>query len=974
VAEVTIALLGGFAAVTGGEPVPETVWRLRKGRELVKLLALARGHRLHREQAMDVLWPDREPRAAANNLNQVVHVARRALGAGAIEVRGELLQLVADVDVDRFERAASDARRSRSPAAYRAALSLYRGELLPENRYDDWAEGRRDELEELHDALTAELDELGPVDGLRGLPLDTSSFVGRERELAELRSLAGRTRLLTLVGAGGSGKTRLALELARQLEPAYRDGAVLAELAPVTDPRSVVDAVAAALDVRALPGRGLVDAVTAFVVPRALLLVLDNCEHVLAASAALVENVLRVAPEATILTTSREPLRLAGELVFRVPSLGIPDPDVPHELGDLVRYESVRLLCERAAATAGGFELDRENAAHVARICFRLDGMPLAIELAAGRFDALGPAEIETRLDDRFRLLRAESGAAPTRQQTLEATLAWSHELLEPDERMLLRRLSVFAGGFDLAAAEAVCATDDLDARDVPHLVARLAEKSLVAVEDAGRERRYRLLETVRLYAHDRAAEAGDAADVARRHADWALALAERELGSLRLDREAANLGAALDSLRADPERALRLCVALWPFWLRRIDLDEAHRRFERALADAPERTPLRAEALLAAGSLDIRAGRLDVAREYALESLSIAEGLGDADREWRALQFLGGIGMSTDDSADAAAWFERARDATRHGGFTAAEALCVYSLGLTRWREGDLHGAHLLVDESIDLFRAAGDSTDRVPTPIGVADNLGGASGGLAHRIVFEDTLQPFVEVTASTAIGHVLANQAGIVREQGDLVGARDILERSGALFRRERDPRGQADVLVRLGHLELADGAPDEGRACLERALDLRRELGDRRGVGMALSGLGLLETAVGNHELAQRHLAEARELFRRAGDRWGLTGALWNSADLAVARGDLHEAEEALDEALDVLREAKRELWVAQTLLHLGETARLRGDDAGAEASWREAREILAARGDERGVADVDERLRARRAKPTQIRPR
>ena len=480
---VTITLLGGFGATVDGEPVADNAWRLRKARDLVKLLALAPGRRLHREQVMDALWRERDPGAAANNLYQAVHAARRAVGAETIVVREELLSLVAETDVDEFERAAAEARRHATPASYRAALAVYSGELLPENRYEDWAADRREVLARLHAELSDELAALGAVDGLHSLPVDASSFVGRGHELGELTSLLAGTRLLTLAGTGGVGKTRLALELARGAASSYEAGAVLVELAAVDDPGLVVNAVATALDVRALPDQMLVDAVVDFLAPRALLVVLDNCEHVLATSAALADTLLRAAPRLAIVATSREPLRIPGEVVFRVPSLAIPDPDRQLPTDDLLRYEAVRLFVERATAAEPGFALDDENALDVARICVRLDGLPLALELAAGRVGTLGPASVAARLDDRFRLFRAGSHAAPTRQQTLEATLQWSHDLLEWDERLLLRRLAVFAGSFELSAVEAVCMGDGLDVRDCADVLARLVEKSLVAVD-----------------------------------------------------------------------------------------------------------------------------------------------------------------------------------------------------------------------------------------------------------------------------------------------------------------------------------------------------------------------------------------------------------------------------------------------------------------------------------------------------------
>ena len=489
---VRVNLLSGFAATVDGAPVPEGAWRLRKARELVKLLALAPGHRVHREQAMDVLWRDREPSAAANNLHQAVHAARRALDAAAIEVRDEVLRLEAEVDVDELELAAAQARRSRTATAYRAALALYTGELLPENRYDDWAEDRRDELGTLAAELADELDALGGGDDRSFvLPADASSFVGRERELSELKGLLRRTRLLTLAGTGGAGKTRLGLELARAagaLVPRWRRAR--RARGPDRLRRRSPGSCGCARRAGALRVRRSSTAVIDFLAPRSQLLLLDNCEHLLAAVADLADRLLRAAPGLTILATSREPLHVAGEVVFRVPSLGIPDPDQVLEPEQLLGYEAVRLFAERAGASAPGFALDDANAADVARICFRLDGLPLALELAAGRVGALDPGDIAARLDDRFRLLRKSSHASPTRQHTLRATLQWSHDLLTDDERTLFRRLAVFAGSFDLAAVERVCAGGELDSSEIADVLGALVEKSLVSVDEPSEHER----------------------------------------------------------------------------------------------------------------------------------------------------------------------------------------------------------------------------------------------------------------------------------------------------------------------------------------------------------------------------------------------------------------------------------------------------------------------------------------------------
>src|SRR5580765_2737059 len=957
----SVTLLGGFAAAVDGAAVPDTAWRLKKAREPVKLPALARRPRLHREQAMGGPWRDPAPAAAANNPNQAVHVARRALGADAIDVRDEALSLAAEVDVDALDAAAAEARRLKTPAAYRAALSLYRGELLPENRFDDWAEARREELATLATELADEWEELGSAAAF-GLPADASSFIGRGRELTELESLLQRTRLLTLAGTGGVGKTRLALELARGVESSYESGAAFVELAAISDPQLVPDAVAAALDVRPLPEQEPVDAVIDFLARRTLLLVLDNCEHLLSATAGLAATLLRSAPQLAILATSREPLRAPGEVVFRVPSLAIPDPERPQPPERLADYEAVSLFVERAAAASPGFVLNEENADDVARICLRLDGLPLALELAAARLGALSTAAIAARLDDRFRLLRSGSNAAPTRQQTLTATLQWSHDLLEPDERVLLRRLAIFAGGFELESVEEVCAVEGIDASEIADVLARLVEKSLVAGEDRGRRRRYRLLETVRLYARERLDDAGETAALADRHARWALALAERERDSPRLDLESANLRVALDTLLSrEPETALRLCVALTPFWLRRIELEEAKRRFATALEGAPERTFLHAQTLLAAAAIDFRSGTLAHGMALAEQSHAVAVEIGDRRAQWRALQFVGEVGVAGD-LADAVPWLERALAFARAEGFAAAASLGVHALGVTRWMLGDLADADRLLEESIAGFRALEGSTETIPSPLNIAeirtDRLERRPG---VQLLFEDTLQPFVEVSCATAISYALANRAGVARGLGDLSRAHALLDESRARFEAAEDDTGLATVLVRGAYISFVEGDLEAARRQLQGALEIRTRLRDRRGRGLALSGLCLIETTAGDHDAAERYLAEARDIFRRSGDRWGIASTLWRTADLAIARGELDDAEAALNEAHAVLRETQRERWIANTLTGLAEIAVLRGDVERAAVLLADARDRYAARDDALGVSSVDRRL-------------
>src|SRR5215213_77325 len=521
---VRIRLLGGFSVWVGEGKVDESAWRFRKAASLIKLLALAPSPRMHRERAMDLLWPESGKKAASNNLRQTLHVARKTLhpdpeiASGYLTLSGEQLVLCPEgqlwVDVEAFEEAADTARHSKDPAAYRVAIELYSGELLPEDRYEEWAESRRQELRQTFLSLEIELarlyEERGAEEdltaavqalqrvlgeeptneeahvglmrlyalsgrsgealrqygrlsealssGLGGepsasaralreeiaagrfpgdptepagppteetsggarahnLPAQRTSFVGREREMLELKRQLAMTRLLTLSGAGGSGKTRLALEVVRDLVGAYPDGVWLVELARLPKGALVPQAVAKAVKVPEQPGRSLTEALVDTLREKRLLLVLDNCEHLIEAAARLADALLSSCPHLRVVATSREALGVEGELVWRVDPLSVPDaePDAHRPLattGELARYEAVRLFVERAKLRSPRFELTEENAGAVVQICRQLEGMPLSIELAAARVRALSLEQIAQRLEDSLKLLRSDSRTA----------------------------------------------------------------------------------------------------------------------------------------------------------------------------------------------------------------------------------------------------------------------------------------------------------------------------------------------------------------------------------------------------------------------------------------------------------------------------------------------------------------------------------------------------------------------------------
>ena len=500
---------------------------------------------------------------------QLALAAELSAGTGPLRVRmgihtGPAMQR----DGDYYGAALNRAARSSSAAhggqivASLATVELVRDDMpegcalvdLGEHRLRDLGRPER-VFQVVHPGLKREFGALHTLDAFPGnLPLQLSSFVGRDDDLERVADALAVAPVVTLTGVGGVGKTRLALQVAAELLPRFRDGAWLCELQAVRDPDGVVDAVAAVFQVSARPGSTLAQSLVAYLRDQQLLMVLDNCEHLLRPVAGLVATMEAACPEVRVLATSREGLNLRGEQILVVPSLDVPDESM--DLAALNECEAVRLFADRARAAKADFAVDAGNAEGVAQVCRRLDGVPLAIELAAARVTAMNPAELARRLDRRFRLLTGGERVAIERHQTLRAAIDWSYELLTEPQQRLLGRLAVFAGGWTLDAAEAVCAGDPIEAEDVFDLLADLVARSLVTADDTGLDTRYRLLETIRQYGEERLAEAGDTDRLRLRHAEYYAQLAgvvrshsfgpEQPEWGARLAREHDNLLAAM--------------------------------------------------------------------------------------------------------------------------------------------------------------------------------------------------------------------------------------------------------------------------------------------------------------------------------------------------------------------------------------------------------------------------------------------
>jgi non-specific serine/threonine protein kinase len=725
------------------------------------------------------------------------------------------------------------------------------------------------------------------------LPVQVTSFLGREREQTEIRERLTRTRLLTLSGMGGCGKTRLALEVARGAMSQYFDGTWLVELGPLAQPQLLPQAVAQVLGVKEEPNRRLIETITAHLKAKNLLLVLDNCEHLLQASAELAATLLAACPELTILAASREGLGISGEVIFPVPPLGAPPSGRALSLAELGQVESVALFVERAKAVKAGFELGEANRSAVAEVCRRLDGIPLAIELAAARIKVMSAEEIASRLDDRFRLLTGGSRTALPHHQTLRALIDWSYEQLPAHESALLRSFATFAGGWTLEAAAAVGGGSEIEEWEVLDLVSRLVDKSLFEMDADGGQRtgrtRYRMLETVRSYARERLTERGEADPARERHVRYFLALSEEAephlvsgdqgLWLARLEVEHDNLRAALDWCRvhpAEPDLGLRLAGALGRFWEVHGHWSEGRETCAALAAHLGGDPAARAKVLVSAGNLALSQGDTVQARGAYEESLAIRRELGDRS----------GVAQS------------------------------LTSLGVIAWIRGELEAARPLLEEGLGIRR----------------------------------------ELAELAGIAFSLHNLGHVARDQGHYDEARSLYEQALAGMRRVGNPRIIATILHSLGNLARASGDLSGARAFYEEGLGIRRELDDRQGIAQSLTSLGQLAKEEGDYDLARALQIESLAIKRELGDRRGIVVSLANLAAVLTSQGDHAGAESLLVESLALDREVGSRQRVAFLLRELGGAVRNLGRSEEAGKHFGESLALCQAAADRPGIAD------------------
>jgi predicted ATPase/transcriptional regulator with XRE-family HTH domain len=782
------------------------------------------------------------------------------------------------------------------------------------------------------------------------LPLQLTTFIGRQGELSELTALLSRTspaRLVTLTGPGGIGKTRLALQTAIGLSNLYLDGIWFIDLAPLSTPELVLPTIASTLRVTEAGTQSVEEILISYLRSKQILLVIDNCEHLIEAVAHSVEKLLRASARLQILATSREPLNIPGEINFQVPPLSLPESQ-DNASQTVMGHEAVQLFIERARSVQPSIAVTDANAGTIAHICRQLDGMPLAIELATARLAVLDVQQITSRLDDRFHLLTSGSRTALPRHQTLRATIDWSYDLLSEPEKVLFRRLSVFAGGWALEAAESVTSEERRVPKEAPlvtrnprlvtseilDLLAHLVNKSLVVVEHQPMvEMRYRMLETVRQYAMEKLVESGEQERIRNRHLTFFLALAEQAEPELRgrqqlawlsqLDEAHDNLRMALAwSLeRKNAEAALRLVGALFEFWHIRGHISEGRRWIGDALTAAGNVGGLlssswRAKALLANGVLMYFQGDYATAQTSLEESLHIYRELSDPFGEGYALYILGALAFRQSNYPIARSRYEKSLAVRQAARETWGVGNCLYGLGYVAMLEGNFEASRSCFEKSVMILREVGDQW-----------SLAQPLDWLAWEVWF-----------------------------QGDVSKARSLLEESLLARRRLRSKSGVATTLSSMAVMATVHGDYMTARSLEDESLSIAREVGNKFYIAYSFQHLGDMAYRQGDLAQARMHFMESMQLFREMNEKASMGLLLRDLGRVAYQEGNYQQAAILLEESKVVLERSGNDHMLNYTLLALGELARLQGDDEQAVAYYRQSLKLHRDRGVVLEVAD------------------
>ncbi len=791
------------------------------------------------------------------------------------------------------------------------------------------------------------------------LPAQLTSFVGREKEIAEVKQELDAHRLVTLVGPGGTGKSRLSLQVAAHVLDAYPHGVWFIDLSPLSDPELVPQTILSTLGVGEQKGQTVLETLAEFLHDKTLLLLLDNCEHLIEACARLAQAVLKTSPNLRILATSRESLGVSGEVAWHVPSLTLPNPrDLP-EANQLTQYESVQLFIDRVQLVSSHFAVNQDNAPAVAQICYRLDGIPLALELAAARARSMSVEQIMSRLDDRFRLLTGGSRTALPRQQTLRAMIDWSYDLLSEPERLLLRRLSVFAGGCTLEMAERVCADEKLDTLDILDLLGHLVDKSLLALESQSDESRYRILETIRQYAREKLFESGEGAVLRDRHCAALIDLVEMAEPELQrstskkwlrtLDAEQENVRSAIwwALENRDARRAARLCTAMDLYWNMRwlnregaVFCREALTLVEKdeVLCNTPAYPLLLAETIN--NEIEISLNLLTAPATLAAlqKAVSLLEQLGFPRKSFRAFWQLSQLYLVRNDFKRAEEVMERLLDGARQAGDEEGIAWALDSLGGICARMGDIPRQYALYTQSRDLFQKLGYHLHALDTADSLLEIEFCRGNVETARRQLQTSLRTAQEMEFDLKANNILLVLAMIAYLQGNYEQAKAYYQEAEARSRKSAEQIWENIFLqIEEGHFLYVIGDLENASRCYESALDgiHANQSGDF--AGNTLKKYGLILLRQGRLEEARRCFEQSISQLERVG--WGGNSELawYGLGELERLAGNLPAATGHYQRALFLRNKFQIYVYTPQLFDAFAKLA-LQAGDLPASARW------------------------------------
>ncbi|MFL5735694.1 MAG: tetratricopeptide repeat protein [Chloroflexia bacterium] len=853
--------------------------------------------------------------------------------------------------------------------------------------------------EHIYQLLSADLPgEFPPLKTLEGspnnLPVRPAPLIGREKEVHDCREMLRdpEVRLLTLTGPGGTGKTRLALQVAGELLLDFRDGVFAVGLAPVTDPNLVVTTIAVTLGVREAGGKQLLENLKDYLRDKHMLLYLDNFEQLLDSAPVVVELLLE-APQLKVLVTSREALRLSMEHEYSVPPLSLPDPKHLPPLEALSQYEAVALFVASAMSHKPDFQLTPENAAAVAEICVRLDGLPLAIELATARIKLLPPKTMLAKLGSlgQMKLLTGGSVDRPARQQTMRGAIEWSYDLLEPEEQALFRRLTVFVRGCTLESAEAVVNPGSRDRGqavtpdpqplapldiDVLDGISSLVNKSLTRqMPGYETDPRFSMLELIREFGLEQLQASGEAEGVKQQHARYFRDMAVQADPLLkgpgqeewleRLETEHDNLRAAMSWLleRAEVEDGLLLAGSLWRFWYVRSYFSEGRRWLSAFLDLAGGSKPVRAKALNGAGNLAYSQADYDIAWKLHHESQTLSRELGDKQGLAASLNNLGIIARRRGEYAQARALLEEAIQTNRGLGNKHWQAINLNNLANVMHDQGDYTGARKLQEESLSLFSSLGDDWGMAMSLNDLGKIVFDQGDYPAAHALYERSLHLQEKLGDRRGIAAVLLSLGLIAHNQSDYAKAMELYHQSLAAFQDLGDKRGVADTLHNMGKVANRTGDYIEAERQFQESLAIRRELGDKRDIAESRNNLGLLALARGDYDHATSEFEESAAIWREMGNKAAIPTSLNNLGLVSMAKGEYAKAREYLEEGLATFRDVGDKLGVAFALLNMGLAVAGQGEYESAQSYYVESLGLFQELGDRLHLATCLVRMAA-----------